>query len=145
MLTNFSGELIFAKATVLRVAEEVSEYLVDKINVEKDPDANSPTKPPRKRKIELLYNQLLQGNLDHLKPDERRQFEPVLVKYVHVFHDENNNDFKGTKVIEHQILVGDAKPIRKPPCRTPFALRQEMETQVQEMLKKGVIRQTTST
>ena len=68
----------------------------------------------------------------------------MLVKYAHVFHGENNNDFKGTKVIEHQILVGDAKPIRKPPYRTPFALRQEMETQVQEMLKKGVIRQSTS-
>jgi len=82
-------------------------------------------------------NQLLQGKLDHLKPDERRHIEPVLVKYAHVFHDENNYDFKGIKFIEHQILVGDAKPIRKPPCRTPFALRQEMETQVQEMLKKG--------
>ena len=79
-----------------------------------------------------------------MKPDERRHIEPVVVKDAHVFHDENNNDFKGTKVIEHQILVGDAKPIRKPPYRTPIALRQEMETQVQEMLKKGVISQSTS-
>jgi len=36
------------------------------------------------------------------------------MKYAHVFHDENTNDFKGTKVTEHQI-VGDAKPIRKSP------------------------------
>jgi len=122
---------------------EVSEDLVNKINVEKEPDADSPTKPPRKRKNVLLYNQLLQGKLDHLKPEERRHIEPVLMKYAHVFHDENTNDFKGTKVIEHQILVGDAKPIRKPPYRTPFVLRQEMETQVQEMLKKGVIHQST--
>jgi len=66
------------------------------------------------------------------------------MKYAHVFHDENTNDYKGTQVIEHHLLVGDAKPIRKPPYRTPFALRQEMETQVQEMLKKCVIRQSTS-
>ena len=72
-----------------------------------------------------------------MKPDERRHIEPVLMKYAHVFHEENTNYLKGTKVIEHQILVGDAKPIRKPPYRTPFALRQEMETQVQEMLRRA--------
>ena len=34
----------------------------------------------------------------------------------------------------------DTKPIRKPPYRTPYALRQEMKNQVQKMLDKGVIR-----
>jgi hypothetical protein len=34
-----------------------------------------------------------------------------------VFHDEDTNDFKGTQVAEHQILLGDAKPIRKLPYR----------------------------
>ena len=37
---------------------------------------------------------------------------------MQAFYDENSNDFKGTRVIEHEILVGDAKPIRKPPYRT---------------------------
>ena len=55
---------------MLGVAEEVSEDLEDKINAEKEPDADSPTKPPKIRKNKLLYNQLLQGKLDHLKPDE---------------------------------------------------------------------------
>jgi len=45
------------------------------------------------------------------------------MKYAQAFHEEKTNDFKGTQVIEHQILVGDAKPIRKAPDRTPFALR----------------------
>jgi hypothetical protein len=67
------------------------------------------------------------------------------MKYEHVFHDENTNDFKGTKVTEHQVLVGDASPIRKPPYRTPFALRKEMQNQVDQMLKKGIIRSSTST
>ena len=34
---------------------------------------------------------------------------------------------KGTNFIEHEILVGDAQPIRRPPYRTPFALRGEMK------------------
>jgi len=61
-----------------------------------------------------------------------------------MFHDEEKNDFKASHVMEHQIHVVDAKPIRKPPYRTPFALRQEMQDQIQKMLAKGVIRESNS-
>jgi hypothetical protein len=44
------------------------------------------------------------------------------------------------KVVEHQIIVGDAAQIRRPPYRTPCALREDMQRQVQKMLDKGVIR-----
>jgi hypothetical protein len=97
--------------------------------------------PPRTKKNEV-YNKLLSGKLDHLNSDGRRHIEPVLLKYTHVFHDEDTNDFKATQVMEHQILVGDAKPIRKPPYRTPYALRGEMQDQIQKMLAKGVIRES---
>jgi hypothetical protein len=70
--------------------------------------------------------------------DDRRHIEPVLLKYTHVFHDKESNYFKETKVIEHQIIVGDTAPIRRPPYRAPYALRQEMQDQV-EMLDKGII------
>ena len=82
--------------------------------------------------------------LDHLTQDARQHIEPVLLKYAHVFHDEDSNDFKGTNVVEHQILVSDAAPIRRPPYRTPYALRQKMQNQVQKMLDRGVIRESTS-
>jgi len=101
--------------------------LIDNINAGDESDVNSPTRPPRKRKNEALYEKLLPGKLDHLNN-------------AHVFHDENENDFKCTNVVEHQIQVGDTKPIRKPPYRTPYALREEMKNQVQTMLDKGVIR-----
>jgi hypothetical protein len=115
MLGNFSRESqTIPKATVLGVAEEVSEALIDEINAEKEPDTNSPAKPPTKPKNELLYNKLLQGKLDHLSQAERRHIEPVLTKYAHAFHDESRIDFKGTQVIHHQILVEDTKPNRKP-------------------------------
>jgi len=91
-----------------------------------------------------LYDKLLQGKLDHLTQEDRQHIQPVLRKYAHVFHDEASNDFKETKAIEHQILVGDAKPIRRPPYRTPYALREDMQTQVQNMLNKQIIRPSTS-
>jgi len=46
--------------------------------------------------------------------------------------------------MEHQILVGDTPPIRRPQYRTPYALRHEMEAQVENMLEKGIIRASSS-
>ena len=68
---------------------------------------------------------------------ERKIIEPVLIKYAGIFHDED--DFKSTDVAVHKIETGDATPIKKAPYKTPFALRQEMNRQVQKMLDKGVI------
>ena len=64
----------------------------------------------------------------------------MLQKYEHFFHDEETHDFRSTNVAEHQIPVTDPTPIRRPLYRTPFALRGEMESQVNDILQKGVIR-----
>ena len=42
-------------------------------------------------------------------------------------------------MVEHKIVTGNAKPVRKPPYRVPFALRKEVENHVQNMLSKRVI------
>ena len=87
---------------------------------------------------------LLHGKLDHLTPEDRQKIVPVLLRYAHVFHEESTNDFKRTNKIEHEILVGDARPIRRPQYRTPYALREEMQEQVDKMLERGVIRESSS-
>jgi hypothetical protein len=46
--------------------------------------------------------------------------------------------------VEHRIETGDAKPIRKSPYKVPYALRKEMETQVNDMLEKGIIELSSS-
>jgi len=84
------------------------------MNENAESSTNAPTKPPRKKKIESLYDKLLQGTLDHLTPEDRQHIEPVLRKYARVFHDEASNDFKETKSIEHQIFVCDGKPSGDP-------------------------------
>jgi len=66
------------------------------------------------------------------------------MKYAHIFRDEKSNDFKGNTVIEHHITAGDSQPIRQPQYISPYALRGEIEQQVQKMLQKGVIRPSTS-
>jgi hypothetical protein len=61
-----------------------------------------------------------------------------------VVHNDEKAEFKGTDLIEHRIITGDAKPIRKAPYRVPYALREEMEGQVRDMLSKGVIEPSSS-
>ena len=70
--------------------------------------------------------------------------EPVLRQYRHVFHDEDEAEFKGTDLVEHRNITGDAEPIRKAQYRVPYALREEMEGQVRDMLQKGVIEPSSS-
>jgi hypothetical protein len=65
--------------------------------------------------------------------------EPILLKYRRVFHDDVCNDFRGTDVIEHRIVTGDAKPVKRPQYKTPYALRPDLDRQVKAMLDKGVI------
>jgi hypothetical protein len=79
-----------------------------------------------------------------LTPAERTVIESVPIRFTHIFHDDENNNFKSTDLVEHKIITGEAQPIRKAQYRVPFALRQEMENQVKDMLKKGVIRESSS-
>jgi len=145
MLANFSNEPpVVPKATVLGIAEEISESLVDNINAGCKSDADSPNKPRRRKKNEALYNKLQKGKLDHLSHDDRQLIEPVLLNYAHLFHNKETNDLPGTNVFQHEELVGDASPIRRPPYRTPYALRGEMKSQKKIMLEKGIIRQSNS-
>jgi len=137
-------KLTLPKATVLGLAEEVSEALIDGINIEKPQGTGSPNSPQQGARNKALYDKLLGGKLDHLNKNEKRLIEPVLQKYAHVFHDEETNDFKSTEVIEHKIVVTDPTSIRRPQYRTPYALRGEMEHQVNDMLQKGVIRKSHS-
>ena len=101
MVANFSEEtLTVLKHNVLGIAQQVSEALIDKINAGGESDVNSPARPPRKRKNEALYEKLLPGKLEHLTLKDRRNIGPILIKYAHVFHDENENDFKCINVVD---------------------------------------------
>ena len=137
MLANVSEEtLTVPKHAVLGFAQQVSEELISQIKAESESDVDRPLK---RKKNEALYKKLLPGKLNHLSHGDRRHIEPILKKYAHLFHDEEENDFKCTNVTEHQIQVGDVGPIRNTTYTVPYALRQEMQDQVKKMLDKNVI------
>jgi Ni2+-binding GTPase involved in maturation of urease and hydrogenase len=70
------------------------------------------------------FKKYIDEKLAHLSSAERKIIEPVLIKYAGNFHDDKDNDFKSTNVVVHKIETGEATPIKKAPCKTPFALRQ---------------------
>ena len=108
MLVNFGDSPItIPKSTVLGIAEQVSETLVNRINT-----SQRCKEMGKVIENEVLYRKLLGGKLDHLPSEDREKIEPVLLKYAHVFHDEESNDFKATDVVEHEINLNDPTPVR---------------------------------
>jgi len=68
MIANFSREeLTIPKATVLGVAEEITEELVDQTNAEDTPKSDLVNDRQRKRRSKLLYRKLLLGKHDHIR------------------------------------------------------------------------------
>jgi hypothetical protein len=142
MIVTFSHEEVeLPKGTVLGMAEEVSETLVATVN---DGPGVDSRKVPRQTAVDLPFREYLNDKLGHLTPEERKVIEPVLIQYRKTFYVEGSNEFKGTDLIQHRIDTGDAKPIRRPPYRVPYALREEMNRQVEDMPVKGVIEASTS-
>jgi transposase InsO family protein len=148
MLANFSDEeLSVTKATTLGIAQEVSENLLVTLKEQEEGNSNSEYLfgiQEGQEPTGFKCQKYLEEKLSHLNSSERAVIEPVLLRYSNIFHDDESNDFKSTDVVEHRIITGDAQPIRKAQYRVPFALREEMESQVQDMLKKGVIRESNS-
>jgi hypothetical protein len=68
------------------------------------------------------FRKYVDEKLAHFSHAERKNMEPVLIKYAGIFHEDVDNDFKSTNVIMHKIETGDLVPIRKAPYKIPFAL-----------------------
>ena len=77
-------------------------------------------------------------SLGHLTDSERTQVRECLAKYADVFA-LDTSQLGTTTLAEHQIDTGDHPPVRQPPRRLPFALRDQIDRLVKEMLTQDVI------
>jgi hypothetical protein len=141
VIANFSDEeLPVPKGTVLGVAQEISENLaVSLIDEEVADRSTEQTFSGSNKEVPKGFRKYVNEKLAHLYRAERKIIEPVLIKYAGIFHDYEDNDFRSNNVVVDKIETGDATPIKKAPYKTSFALRQNMNRQVQKMLHKGVI------
>jgi len=80
-------------------------------------------------------------SISHLDTGQQKSLLDTLDKYAECFVDRPGY----TEVVTHKIMLKDGfKPKRLPAYRIPEELKSEVDKQIQEMLKNGVIRTSTS-
>jgi hypothetical protein len=109
MVADFSDEqLTVPKGTVLGVAQEILESLVIPVDQEESPDKGSEQVmfSGTGQKVLPKFRKYIASKLSHLSGEDRGVIEPVLLKYAELFHDDDDNDFESTDVVEHRIETG---------------------------------------
>lgn len=107
---------------------------------------------PRPSKEDRVDNSSHEGELpvqleemlkSNLEDQERTEARELLNKYKHIFS-LLDNDVGRCDLLQHTIDTGDAAPIRQPPRRTPPWKQTEIERQVENLLEKGMIQESTT-
>ena len=81
----------------------------------------------------------LDRRLAHLVAEERHLLMPVMNENLDLFCNDTEGVLPCTTKGHNEIRTGDALPIKKDPYRVPYALREEVKNQLDEMMRKGVI------
>lgn len=92
-------------------------------------------------RVKTLFELL---DLDYLNKDERIGIENICAKYADVFHLPGDK-LSVNNLMEHNITLKDnVSPVYVKPYRIPYALKGEVDRQIQEMLDNDIIEETTS-
>lgn len=82
---------------------------------------------------------LLEDKLTHLTQKEKNIIRPALMEYQDLFKKTEEGKIPRTDFGYHEIDTGSAAPIKRNPYRIPYALRDELKNQIDEMVRKGVL------
>ena len=77
---------------------------------------------------------------EQLSEVQRQQLEGLLRGYSDIML----NPPGRTNLAEHDVETGSARPIKQPPYRLPYAYRQEVQEELEEMLENGIIEESGS-
>ena len=81
---------------------------------------------------------LFDKSSEHLQDREKQQLAEPLTKYQDVFL-KSADDLGRTDKVQHIIDTGNANPIKQPHRRLPLGKRDIEKTEIDKMLKRGVI------
>ena len=93
--------------------------------------------------VEKQIDQMLGNVPTHLSKEETARSRNLIWRYAHAFA-WSGAELGRTNVLRHEIDTGETAPIRQPPRRVPVHLRMTLESLIEDMLGKGVIRPSTS-
>ena len=93
---------------------------------------------------EKLNAQDILGRCSNDLSDQQRGVVQTLLKnYSHLFA-KDNTDLGSTNVVEHDIDVGNTRPIKEPLQRLPFHMTETVDKHVEELLRNGIIEPSSS-
>jgi hypothetical protein len=82
---------------------------------------------------------LLQDKLNHQTEEERPVVRQTLLDYQDLFKTTEEGIIPLIDLRLHEIDTGDARSVKGNPYRIPYALRDELRNQVEEMVKRRVL------
>ena len=88
-------------------------------------------------------NELYQNSVKTLNKSQRDKLKSLLAKHGGVFA-KSKLDLGRTSVVRHKINTGNTEPIRQRPRRPPHAFKDEEAKIIDEQLKAGIIKESSS-
>ena len=129
------GSFYAAVSNTVKVARVgIYEFVDDPVESNQWP-TNEVTKKASVSAVSLDDSKL--SNKDHSSAKQ-------LLEEFHDIFAESKSDLGRTGLTQHSIVTGQAPPIKQSPRRVPFAMRDELEKQVDEMLDQDIIESSKS-
>lgn len=134
---NFKVKLMVTNTTNRATEIEVLKGSIEKNNFETGCPENTATEL---RSRSNLFDQL---RLDHLNQEERVGLIKLISDYQGIFHLKSDN-LTFTNVVKHRIDTKDDIPVYTKSYRYPYSLKEEVQSQIRDLLQQGIIRQSNS-
>ena len=97
-----------------------------------------PSSPVSKTEGQMKIGDALGSDRADLTVAEHEKLKAAVLDYANLFA-LSSFELGVTDLVSHSINTGDHPPVRQPPRRTPFSLRQKVTEMVQQMLTQGIV------
>ena len=98
----------------------------------------SVTKNESEKQLPSHLEKLFNLSCQELTNIQQKHLRELLCNFGDVFS-KSPTDIGRTKLVKHKIDTGNSKPIRQSPRRIPFAKREEVKNEIEEMKKKRIL------
>ena len=114
------------------MVEPVEELKVERVNT------MSPVEHDHTKETPDHLRELLRRSCENLNDNQSKTLDSLLRKYPDVFS-KLKKDIGFTKLVQHTIDTGSARPIKQRPYRIPLWKREQAEQEIKEMRENKII------
>lgn len=140
ILNLTSAQIDFGKNTV-----KLNNYEFPMINIIKEHNKNYTNMLEDEEHIYALETELKTSYIrdDHLNSEEKSALHSLMSKFFDIqYHEGDNLTF--TNEIKHKIKTKHEDPIYRRPYTYPYIYDNEVENQIADMIKQGIVRKSKS-